>query len=105
MTTPISLTEQQLEQKIINSATGNPSDILLFICPHCQGEIEVQRSETNCQIFRHGQYRINGQQVNPHLPKAECDQLSEQELIWGCGKPFQISIEDDQWSVHTCDYI
>jgi hypothetical protein len=35
-----------------------------------------------------------------------CDILIEKDLIYGCGKPFQIIIQDDgTWIVQKCDYI
>ncbi len=91
--------------QVINAVNGDPNDILTFICPHCQGDIQVLRSETNCCIFRHGQFRKNGQQVPPHLSKEECDDLFEKEAVWGCCKPFRILIMDNKWVIDKCDYI
>lgn len=68
-------------------------------CPHCQGSIEVK--ELNCQIFRHGVLKSNGQPISPHLPKAECDRLFQQKLIYGCGKPFRFNGHE----IEKCDYI
>jgi len=31
-----------------------------------------------------------GQQVPPHASQRICDELVEKDLIWGCGKPFQL---------------
>lgn len=84
---------------------GDPNEILTFICPHCHGAIEVLRNETNCCIFRHGQFRINGQQVPPHTSKAECDRLSEENAVYGCCKPFRISQINSSWEINECDYI
>ena len=32
----------------------------------------------------------HGEQLNPHLPKKECDRLVDEGAIWGCGKPFML---------------
>jgi len=63
---------------------------LEFECPHCNGHFIIFSTELNCRIIRHGVLKETGEQMNPHLPKSECDQLFEQSLIWGCGKPVQI---------------
>ena len=57
----------------------------------------------NCRIFRHGIYKHNGKQMNPHLPKADCDRLYNEGKIHGCGKPFQIPKGSTEAVV--CDYI
>jgi hypothetical protein len=81
------------------------SDILEFICPHCEGVIQVLRSEVNCCIFRHGQFKDSGQQIPPHSSKIDCDIWAEQNRIWGCGKPFRIHELDNKWIAEICDYI
>ena len=78
---------------------------LVFDCPHCHDFIVVRLSELNCKIFRHGVYKATLQQIDPHMPKSQCDALFENELIFGCGKPFQIVIERDIFFVDTCEYI
>lgn len=72
---------------------------MIIVCPHCGGSVEVL--EINCKIFRHGIIKKNGKQMNPHLPKNECDDLFEKDLIWGCGKPFKY----DGNKVEICEYI
>jgi hypothetical protein len=77
----------------------------VIICPHCNEFIIIE--ELNCCIFRHGTYKTNGNQIDPHLPKTQCDYLFQQNLIFGCGKPFQI-IKDENNNiirVEICDYI
>lgn len=68
-------------------------------CPHCH--LLVSIIEINCKIFRHGIYKNNGLQMNPHASKEECDKLISQDLIYGCGKPFYY----DGNEVKKCDYI
>ena len=74
--------------------------MLIIICPHCNEYIEIL--EINCRIFRHAVYKSNYQQINPHSPKEVCIKLKEDDLIYGCGKPFMIK-EDN--IVEICDYI
>lgn len=84
--------------------TGNVT--YLFKCPHCEEYIEVLSSETNCRIFRHGTFKHNMEQVNPHLPKDQCDSLIQQDLVYGCCKPFRLVISSaEDLTVEMCDYI
>jgi hypothetical protein len=58
----------------------------------------------------------NHKQINPHMPKVECDQLVKDDVIFGCGKPFELipltelkqnenpSI-DASYNVVKCEYI
>ena len=40
--------------------------------------------------------------MNPHAPKAECDRLVSQNLLYeGCGKPFKF----DGVTAVKCEYI
>jgi hypothetical protein len=43
--------------------------------------------------------------MEPHLPKDKCDQLKEGDLIFGCGKPFQILMVNGEMVIQICDYI
>lgn len=72
-------------------------------CPHCNEYVIIE--QINCSIFRHGVIKTNLQQINPHLPKIECDKLKELDLIYGCGKPFKVVIENNEWKGIECDYI
>jgi len=72
-------------------------------CPHCACQVEIVA--VNCAIFRHGIYKESGQQVNPHAPKSECDRLSEQNLIYGCGKAFRLIQQNNEYKAVICDYI
>jgi hypothetical protein len=74
--------------------------MLIIICPHCNNYVEIL--ELNCKIFRHGTYKSNNQQIPPHASKDECDNLIQQKLIYGCGKPFMINQE---MVAVICDYI
>jgi len=81
------------------------ADLHVLTCPHCQGTIIVHPGELNCRIFRHGVYRINGQPMSPHAPRAECERLVEQNLILGCGKPFRVEQREGVETAIECDYL
>jgi len=76
----------------------------IITCPNCNDYIII--SELNCCIFRCGICKKTNEQINQHLSKEMCDILIETNQIYGCGKPFQIIIQDDgTWIVRKCDYI
>jgi hypothetical protein len=80
----------------------------VFLCPHCDGTVIVHQTEINCQIFRHAILKQTGEQLNPHATKQECDYLYENQLIYGCSKPFRIFTFEtsSNWShADICDYI
>jgi hypothetical protein len=72
-------------------------------CPHCDITIEVV--QLNCQIFRCGIYKNTLKQIDPHLPKEQCDELKEKDLIYGCGKPFRVNVVNKEYKSVICDYI
>lgn len=76
---------------------------MIINCPHCNEYIEI--IELNCGIFRHGVYKSNDEQIDPHLSKENCDYLFNNNLIYGCSKPFQIIIDENKIEVKICDYI
>jgi|Laugresbdmm110sn_1035088.scaffolds.fasta_scaffold110714_1 DNA-directed RNA polymerase subunit RPC12/RpoP len=88
--------------------TNKPTNLVVQ-CPHCKYPILIE--ELNCRIFRHGVFKINGTQINPHASKELCDFYVQNDLILGCSKPFQIiqnenSINnDDTFIAVICDYI
>lgn len=77
--------------------------MFIIQCPHCDQSIEV--IEANCRIFRCGILKTTFIQINPHLPKNECDKLFNEGAIYGCGKPFQLVKQDNLWVPVICDYI
>ena len=80
------------------------TDSYFFRCPHCLGGVQVLKAEMNCKIFRHGQVTATGEQINPHLAKAECDRLAAEGKINGCGKPFRF-VPGATPYVEECGYI
>ena len=82
----------------------------VIVCPHCSYPIIIEK--LNCGIFRHGVVKKTGKQMDPHSTKEVCDDLKSQDLIYGCGKPFQIvdanagnSQIRSNFIVSICDYI
>jgi len=78
------------------------SDPIFVLCPHCNQMCEIVK--LNCCIFRCGIYRSTGRQLSPHAPQHECIKLVEEGALYGCGKPFQIIQENEQYKVIICDY-
>ena len=78
-----------------------------FVCPHCDGVVLVPKGQLNCKIFRHGVYKKNNKQIDPHLNKEECDRLFKEGLIYGCGKPFKLLMDEEENKFWTekCNYI
>lgn len=81
------------------------NDLLIFECPHCSIFVVVEKKDLNCKIFRHGNFIINKEPINPHTSKADCEELIKNNKIYGCGKPFKINVEDNKFTVEICDYI
>jgi hypothetical protein len=79
-------------------------DFYSFECPNCNLEIIVGKNELNCHIFRHAYYKNNFQQVNPHLSFEECQKLIENDLVFGCCKPFEIIYKNNQMLAVKCEY-
>lgn len=74
---------------------------IIFACPHCNEMIMVDKADINCNIFRHGVFKVGGQQIASHSPKDYCDMVVKKGLIYGCGKPFQLNGA----YAKKCDYI
>jgi hypothetical protein len=77
----------------------------ILSCPHCKEYIII--SKMNCGIFRHGTLKNTYTQIDSHATKTVCDSFVKQDLIYGCGKPFQIVFkqEEDKYEIVICDYI
>ncbi len=75
-------------------------------CPNCNNLVFLLKKEFNCKIYRHGLYKDSYKQIDPHLNKEECDRLTKEGLIYGCGKPFKIVIDVNQkYKLIKCEYI
>ena len=77
---------------------------IILKCPHCELYMEIE--QLNCKIFRHGMLKSNNTQINPHASKEECDYYINNNLIYGCGKPFRIiENENNEFITVICEYI
>ncbi len=75
----------------------------IISCPNCNEYIIIEK--LNCGIFRHGIMKKNGKWINQHSTKKYIDKLMKKNLIYGCGKPFQIIIDNENIEIKICDYI
>ena len=76
---------------------------VIITCPHCSEYIIIEK--INCGIFRHGVLIKTGKQIDPHASKEECDDLINNKKIYGCGKPYKLIKEGDEYKVSICEYI
>ncbi len=76
-------------------------------CPHCKEPVLIE--QVNCAIFRHGVQKDNFQQIGPHASKEECVNFINNNLIYGCGKPFKLEKnydnKENNYVAVICDYI
>jgi hypothetical protein len=78
---------------------------MIIKCPHCDCDILINK--INCKIFRHGVYKNNFKQINQHLNKDSCDKLIKNNLIYGCGKPFELilnKLDNNEYIAIKCNY-
>ena len=80
-------------------------DYYIRKCPHCKMMVFLAKNEFNCKIYRHGVCKETYKQIDPHLPKEECDRLVRENLVIGCAKPFMVVEEQGNIIVKKCDYI
>lgn len=78
-------------------------DSNVIICPHCSEYVIIEK--LNCGIFRHGVFISSNKQMDPHTSKEKCDYYYNNKKIYGCGKPYQVIKEGDEYKVIICDYI
>lgn len=78
-------------------------DTNIVICPHCNELIIID--QINCGIFRHGIFIETKQQIDPHAKKIDCDFYLQNNMIYGCGKPFKIIWENNTIKAIECEYI
>jgi hypothetical protein len=74
----------------------------IVTCPHCNDLILIRK--INCAILRHGTLK-NGKQINPHASKKMCEYYINNNLIYGCGKPFRLINNNGILETELCDYI
>ena len=76
---------------------------MIIECPHCKEIIWIE--QINCGIFRHGAFIDTGKQIDPHANKSTCEMYIKDKKIYGCGKPYQLIKEGENYKVIICDYI
>lgn len=74
-------------------------------CPHCNNIIIIYKNEINCNVFRHGVVKTTMKQMEPHSPKDVCDSMAQKGEIYGCGKPFTLINNNNDYKAVPCDYI
>ena len=75
-------------------------------CPNCSLPILIMKKDINCAIFRHGIFKKNHKQMDPHTSREICTFLAKNNYIFGCGKPFKLVRKNDvDYSTEKCDYI
>lgn len=84
---------------------NDEGDMWTFLCPHCNQYTEVLKQHVNCRIFRHAVFIHNGQPINPHMPKEQCDMLVANNQVYGCAKPIRFQFTPQGNYVEICDYI
>jgi hypothetical protein len=90
----------------ISKPVYNSLNILTFECPHCLDYIQVNVNDLNCMIFRHAVHKESFNQINPHASKIECENHIQLNDVYGCSKPFKITINHlNIYSISKCDYI
>ena len=78
-------------------------ELPVISCPHCKEFIIIE--QINCAIFRHGYLKNNQKQIDPHATKELCDYYVRENLIYGCGKPFKLILNNNKFEPIICDYI
>lgn len=76
---------------------------IIIKCPHCLDYIIIEK--INCAIFRHAVMISTGKQINPHSDKETCDYYVNNKLVYGCGKPYQLIKEGEEYKAVVCEYI
>lgn len=97
----------QNEHHFVPFSFSDDFKLILGFCPHCYGTIEIPVDGINCKIFRHGTYKHSGEQIGPHASFEECSRLINQNLIYGCGRPFKLDIDSkskSNFSTKICGY-
>jgi len=82
--------------------------VCYVVCPHCNLLVQIFKDDVKCAIFRHGIYKKTNKQMNPHAKKEVCNKVAKKGLIIGCGKPFRLIVNQEDFTKSTaeiCDYI
>jgi hypothetical protein len=44
------------------------------------------------------------EKIRGNVPKLLCDEYKAKNLIYGCGKPYELIQIDDKWTAIKCEY-
>ena len=84
-------------------------DYIVVECPYCFMKILILKKDFNCKIFRHGVYKKNSKQIDPHMKKKDCVKLVKENKIYGCGKPYKLQVikseEKELYFTEICGYV
>lgn len=86
MSVSVPISDVNRNSTVIHDAQG---DIFYFPCPHCSMMCQVPRNEIRCTIFRHAVFKKDFSFVPPHASKATCDKWIEDDIVYGCARPFK----------------
>lgn len=67
-----------------------PSLQQILRCPYCSLPISLNSDFTDGKIFVHGKMKKNGKDIKSDLPADWYQYLRDNELIYGCAKPFVV---------------
>jgi hypothetical protein len=56
-------------------------------------------------IFRHSVLIKTGKQIDPHVNKELYDYYIKNNKIYGCGKPYQVIKEGNEYKAFIGDYL
>jgi protein involved in temperature-dependent protein secretion len=80
-------------------------EYIIVTCPNCNEFVLIYTNEINCEIFRHAVFKSNFQQINPHTHEELCLKYINENLVYGCSKPFRIININNEYKAIICDYI
>ena len=78
---------------------------IIVLCPNCEQSILILKKKIGCSIFRHGVYKKNNKPIDPHTKEEDCNKMINENLIYGCGKPFRLINDKNEYKAIICDYI
>lgn len=106
---PTASIKQKDEPKKDTQATKDVKEVkkeekyMVLECPHCGLLMQLFARDRNCGIFRHGFFKSNGDNINPHASLEDCEGLLKSGQITGCGKPFRLNPATQKAEI--CGYI
>lgn len=75
---------------------------MFIVCPYCGDYVEI--NIVRCGKFIHGVNKKTRKPVNPHTSVIDCERFIRKGLIYGCGQPFQLTLEGEQYIASKAPY-